>query len=48
MVVGSEHPDILLNELEELADKLMYEDKDAFYKRIRKGREGKYVLYRMW
>lgn len=30
MVVGSEHPDMLLNELEELADKLMYEVKMHF------------------
>ena len=36
VVVGSEHPGMLLNEIEELADKLMYEDKDAYYKRTGK------------
>ena len=38
VVVGSEHPDMSLNEIEELADKLMYEDKDAYYKRTGKKR----------
>lgn len=38
VVVGSEHPDMSLNEIEEFADKLMYEDKDAYYKRTGKKR----------
>ena len=38
LVIGNEHPEMTISEIEDLADKLMYEDKDAYYKRTGKKR----------
>lgn len=38
VVICSEHPELSLNEIKELADKLMYADKDEYYKRTGKNR----------
>ena len=38
IVVAKEHEDLTFDEMKELADKLMYEDKDEYYRRTGKVR----------